>query len=446
MSDKHKLDNYINLEEAAEYLSIKPVTLRNWIKKANSDLPAHKIGKLWRFKRSELDAWINNKTITNKSEYEKHKSAADQRATCVDLFSGAGGLSRGFYDAGYNVVLGVEWDEAALKTFKANHGQAEGMNLDLFDHSNIDVIVDYLKKSNISLDVLVGGPPCQGFSIAGPRDLNDKRNSLYLAMVKLADRIKPQVVVLENVPGMLQTNNGIGAKRIVEDFEKIGYTMIPKLLYAPDYGVPQIRKRVFFVGTKKGLPEFEFPKPIIDKTHYVTCEDAISDLPALQTDGGEIIYGEEIQDYASQPMTEYQRLMRKNSKKVYNHIGSIPIAKTYKMLSMIPEGKNYKALPDEYRVLYKYHEALTRYHSKKPSLTINTGHRSHFHYKYNRIPTVRESARLQSFPDDFIFYGNKSQQYKQVGNAVPPMLGYVVAMKIKEYLRGFDNAKKNKND
>lgn len=129
-------------------------------------------------------------------------------------------------------------------------------------------------------------------------------------------------------------------------------------------------------------------------------------------------------------------MMRKNSKSVRNHIGSIPIEKTKKMISLVPEGKNTKHYPEEYRGMYKYHEALTRYNSKKPSLTINTGHRSHFHYKYNRIPTVRESARLQSFPDDFIFYGNKSQQYKQVGNAVPPMLGQVVAKKLLEYLRG----------
>ena len=104
----------------------------------------------------------------------------------LDLFSGAGGLSRGFYDAGYDVVLGVDFDEAALKTFKANHGGAEAMKLDLFDHGNIDVIIDFLEKKKIKLDVLVGGPPCQGFSVAGPRDMNDKRNTLYTAMVKLA--------------------------------------------------------------------------------------------------------------------------------------------------------------------------------------------------------------------------------------------------------------------
>ena len=358
-----------------------------------------------------------------------------KKFTCVDLFSGAGGLSRGFYDAGYDVVLGVDFDEAALKTFKENHGTAEAMKLDLFDHDNIDVIINYLKDRDIKLDVLVGGPPCQGFSIAGPRDMNDKRNSLYLAMVKLADRLKPQAVVLENVPGMLQTNGGIGAKRIIQDFKEIGYNMTPKLLYAPDYGIPQIRKRVFFVGLRDSDSIFELPEATVDKDHYVTCEQAIGDLPSLQTEDGEIIYGDEIQNYVSNPQSDYQKKMRKNSDKVYNHIGSIPIEKTKKMISLVPEGKNYKALPEEYQGIYKYHEALTRYHSKKPSNTINTGHRSHFHYKWNRIPTVRESARLQSFPDDFIFYGNKSQQYRQVGNAVPPMLGQVVANQLKQYLK-----------
>lgn len=358
--------------------------------------------------------------------------------TCIDLFSGAGGLSKGFLDAGFDVVLGVDFDDAALETFKKNHGSAEAMKLDLFDHKNIDVIADYLKKKNVKLDVLIGGPPCQGFSIAGPRDMNDKRNSLYLAMVKLAKQLQPQAVVLENVPGMIQTNKGIGAKRIVQDFAEIGYRMVPKLLYAPDYGIPQMRKRVFFVGLKDSDKEFVFPEPLIDKDHYCTCEDAISDLPSLQTQEGNIVYGDEIQPYDTEPQTEYQKRMRQNSKNVYNHIGSIPIEKTRKMISLVPEGKNYKALPEKYQGIYKYHEALTRYHSKKPSNTINTGHRSHFHYKWNRIPTVRESARLQSFPDDFIFYGNKSQQYRQVGNAVPPILGQVIATQLKSFLKGHE--------
>ena len=359
----------------------------------------------------------------------------EQRLTCLDLFCGAGGLSKGFLDAGYDVVLGVDWDDAALQTFQKNHGDAEAMKLDLYNHDNLDVIVEYLESKGItSLDVLVGGPPCQGFSYAGKMDINDKRNFLYLAMVKLTDRLKPKAVLLENVLAMIEANGGVGAKRVMEDFGKIGYQMIPKVLYAPDYGIPQMRRRVFFVGIKDSDKAFEFPLPTVDESHYVTCEQAISDLPSLQTEDGEIIRGSEEQEYMTPPTSDYQKVMRGDSKIVYNHLGSIPIEKTRKMIALVPEGKNYLALPDEYRGLYKYHEALTRYHSKRPSLTINTGHRSHFHYKWNRIPTVRESARLQSFPDDFIFYGNRSDQYKQVGNAVPPMLGRALAEQIKKYL------------
>ena len=225
------------------------------------------------------------------------------------------------------------------------------------------------------------------------------------------------------------SQNAYGKEKIFTDFEKLGYKMSVKVLYAPEYGVPQIRKRAFFVGLLNSKQEFEFPNPILSSDEFITCEDAIGDLPAL--DG---IYGEEVQEYECSPKTKYQAEMRKNSTKIYNNIGTIHSEKTVKMISLVPEGKNYKSLPEEYRGLYKYNEALTRYHSKKPSLTINTGHRSHFHYKYNRIPTVRESARLQSFPDDFVFYGNKSEQYKQVGNAVPPKLGFAIAEKLKKYL------------
>lgn len=349
--------------------------------------------------------------------------------TVIDLFSGAGGLSKGFLDAGYDVVLGIDFDDSALKTFEKNHGRAKALKLDLFNLENVQLIVKEFNKKYKVLDVLIGGPPCQGFSLAGKREEDDKRNTLYKAMVKLAEIMRPRAVVIENVPGMLTLYNGAGKEKIFTDFEKLGYKMSVKVLYAPEYGVPQIRKRAFFVGLLNSKQEFEFPNPILSSDEFITCEDAIGDLPAL--DG---IYGEEVQEYECSPKTKYQAEMRKNSTKIYNNIGTIHSEKTVKMISLVPEGKNYKSLPEEYRGLYKYNEALTRYHSKKPSLTINTGHRSHFHYKYNRIPTVRESARLQSFPDDFVFYGNKSEQYKQVGNAVPPKLGFAIAEKLKKYL------------
>ena len=359
----------------------------------------------------------------------------EHRLTCVDLFCGAGGFSRGFLDAGYDVVLGVDYDDAALETFQKNHGNTYDMKLDLFDASNIEKIVHYLEQTGIKdLDVLIGGPPCQGFSYAGKMKIDDKRNFLYRAMVELTARLKPRAVLLENVLALVESHGGIGAKRIINDFANIGYKMTCKVLFAPDYGVPQIRKRVFFVGLRDYPEEFIFPEATFTPENYITTEAAISDLPSLQDENGLIIRGTKEQEYMTEPVSEYQRTMRKDMKTVYNHIGSVPIDKTRQMIALVPEGKNYLSLPDEYRGMYKYHEALTRYHSKKPSLTINTGHRSHFHYKWNRIPTVRESARLQSFPDDFIFYGNQSEQFKQVGNAVPPLLGEAIANQLKKYL------------
>lgn len=350
----------------------------------------------------------------------------------VDLFCGAGGLSRGFMDASFDVVLGVDFDDDALKTFEKNHGNAKAMKLDLFDHNNISKIQEFLNENKIKLDVLIGGPPCQGFSLAGKREEEDKRNVLYSAMVKTAKLLKPRVVVLENVPGMLTLYNGLGKKRIFEDFSKLGYKMSVKVLYAPDYGVPQIRKRAVFVGILHGDIEFEYPLPMFSKEQYITCKEAISDLPSLIDDNDFALTT--IRDYMTIPTTPYQKEMRKKSLKVYNHYPPRHAKKTIDNIARIPDGGNYKDLPRDEASKFKYHESLHRYSSDKPSLTIDTGHRTHFHYEYNRIPTVRECARLQSFPDDFIFIGSKQHQYKQVGNAVPPLLGKAIAIKIKEFL------------
>lgn len=385
--------------------------------------------------RNCLDFGIKTKKY-NKS------NISDKTYNVVDLFSGAGGLSRGFMEAGFNIVLGVDFDDAALKTFKENHGHAEAMKLDLFNHENIKKIYDYLNQRNIELDVLVGGPPCQGFSVAGKREEFDKRNVLYSAMVKTAEKLKPKVVVLENVPGMLTLYNGIGAKRVKEDFEAIGYYVNePQILYAPEYGVPQIRKRVFFVMTLKEKIKgcFKYPSPKFTEERFVTCGEAIGNLPSLE--GVENYSLDQVFEYPTGIKNEYEKYVRKNSTLIYNHIPTKHTEETIRLISLVPEGKNYRALPPEElkKRTFKYHEALTRYDSKKPSRTIDTGHRTHFHYKWNRIPTVREVARLQSFTDDFIFYGNKQEQYKQVGNAVPPLLGKAIAINVKELLDNEQN-------
>lgn len=258
-------------------------------------------------------------------------------------------------------------------------------------------------------------------SLSGPRKFDDPRNKLYLSYIRLVDEIKPRAFVIENVPGLVSLFNGQIKDSIIEKFTAMGYKVKYQILCASDYGVPQNRKRVVFVGTREDV-EFEYPEKISEQ---VTCKMALSDLPPLEDE-----LGEDISDYATEPTNSYQKLMRERSKKVHNHVAAAHSEKVKKIISLVPDGCNYKSLPEEYRESRNFHVAWTRFASNKPAPTIDTGHRHHFHYQYNRVPTVRECARLQSFPDDFIFLGNKTQQFRQVGNAVPPLMAQAIAKQV----------------
>lgn len=350
-----------------------------------------------------------------------------KKLTAIDLFSGCGGFSFGFQQAGFHVVLGVDNTDIALKTFKYNHTNSKTLNLDLHKDSAIDEIVEEVK--NYQIDVIIAGPPCQGFSLTGTRNENDERNTLFNSVFKLAKRVNPKAIIIENVPGLLKLYGGKAKNEIIRLCDELGYTCNPKLLFAPDYGVPQIRKRVFFVALKKEYGMFEFPKPLLTEDKYITCSDAISDLPDLVEN-----YGNEIMDYDKIPTSNYQKKMRKNSNIIHNHVGSKHTDHVINVISQVPEGGNHKDLPPGVGDSRKFNEAWTRYHSNKPSKTIDTGHRNHFHYKWNRIPTVRENARLQSFPDEFVFLGSKTEQNRQVGNAVPPILGSILANELIKFI------------
>lgn len=348
-----------------------------------------------------------------------------KKINVLDLFCGAGGLSCGFERAGFNVVLGIDNDQKALETFEANHNGAKSICGDITSIGYGDI-----KKAigNQQIDVIIGGPPCQGFSLSGPRNFNDPRNKLYLSYIRLVEEIRPRAFVIENVPGLVGLFKGEVKDNIIECLAALGYDVKYKILCAADYGVPQSRKRVVFVGTKKGENEFFYPDAF---DHIVTCEMALSDLPAL-TD----TLGEEVQDYTTAPQNSYQKIMREKSQKVHNHIAATHSEKVQHIISLVPDGGNYKDLPEEFRSSRNFHVAWTRFASGKPAPTIDTGHRHHFHYKYNRVPTVRECARIQSFPDDFIFIGNKTQQFRQVGNAVPPLMAECIALQLKKALEG----------
>lgn len=206
----------------------------------------------------------------------------------------------------------------------------------------------------------------------------------------------------------------------------MGYRVTCRILCASDYGVPQSRKRVVFVGLKNGTEDFSYPIP---NEEVITCEMALSDLPPLVDE-----LGTDEQNYECNPTNEYQEIMRKHSKTIHNHIAAAHSEKVQHIISLVPDGGNYKDLPEEFRASRNFHVAWTRFNSQKPAPTIDTGHRHHFHYKYDRVPTVRECARLQSFPDDFTFLGNKTQQFRQVGNAVPPIMAQAIATQLRKYL------------
>lgn len=342
----------------------------------------------------------------------------------IDLFAGCGGLSKGFMDAGFDVIVGVDNDNAALETFKLNHNGAVALNADLSKQETFDEIKRIAGKRQI--DVIIAGPPCQGFSLTGPRNFDDKRNKLYLAVFEVVKQYKPKAFIIENVPGMATLYNGEIKAEILKRFKALGYNVECRILIAADYGVPQMRKRLIFMGIRKDLGEPCFPEPQFTPDNYRTCRDALSDLPGL-TD----TLGTEESEYTSAPKTEYQRIMRGKCKVLHNHTATNHTQMVKDTIALVPEGGNYKDLPQGVGESRKFHEAWTRYDGNKPSRTIDTGHRNHFHYEYNRVPTVRENARLQSFPDDFVFIGTRTQQYRQVGNAVPPLLGYHLGLAVK---------------
>lgn len=345
----------------------------------------------------------------------------------IDLFAGCGGLSKGFLDAGFNIIVGVDNDEAALNTFKLNHDGAVTLKADLSSQETFDKIKSII--GNRPLDVIIAGPPCQGFSLTGPRNFDDERNKLYLAVFKTVKQFNPKAFIIENVPGMATLYNGEIKEEILKRFKALNYNIDCRILVAADYGVPQMRKRLIFMGVRSDIGTPVFPDALFSPDNYRTCRDAISDLPALID-----TLGQEVSDYTSNAKTEFQCIMRKDSKKLYNHTATNHTQMVKDTIALVPEGGNYKDLPKGVGESRKFNEAWTRYDGNKPSRTIDTGHRNHFHYEYNRVPTVRENARLQSFPDNFIFTGTRTQQYRQVGNAVPPLLGYHLAISIKKII------------
>lgn len=340
----------------------------------------------------------------------------------ADLFAGVGGLSQGFVKAGCEIEFAVEFDTSIADSYKKNHPHTTVYNEDI---SKLDTAS--IKQKHPDVDIIIGGPPCQGFSQKGKRlSLDDPRNYLFQQFVRFVRDFSPEYFVIENVPNILTTSNGYFKDQIIREFETLGYGVNCGVLCAADFGVPQDRRRAVFIG-KKGGSTVPLPKPSGIRT---TIKEAIYDLPFIGSG-----QGEEVSVYSMPPISDYQKKLRGSCNVLYNHVATQHSALALKRLSLIPKGCGKEVLPQEHRTKSIYSGTWCRLLEDGIAATITTRFDTpssgrFTHPVLNRCLTVREAARIQSFSDDFVFYGNKMSQMKQVGNAVPPLLAYAIALQI----------------
>lgn len=357
--------------------------------------------------------------------------------TAIDLFCGAGGLSEGFRQAGFRVLVGQDFDHAAGATFAATHPEARFIPGPIQEVSASCLLRSTgLKRGE--LDVLIGGPPCQGYSVYNhQRGQSDPRAGLFREYLRIVEGLRPRWLVMENVTGITSISGGAIVRQIETGMGKLGYRVKMKVLKAEEFGVPQERRRIFFIATRTPNPIF-FPKPTHGEglADFVTIWDAISDLPPVMNGGKPQSLA-----YASRPKSEYQKLLRGNVKFVTNHEAPQLARINEERMKYIPPGGSWRDIP--YALLpegmrrAKRSDHTKRYGRPRETdlaCTILTKCDVHWgayiHPTQNRAITVREAARLQSFPDPFVFQGSKTDQYKQVGNAVPPLLGHHVAQAV----------------
>jgi DNA (cytosine-5)-methyltransferase 1 len=346
----------------------------------------------------------------------------------LDFFCGIGGLAIGMERAGFDAIGGIDIWEKAKRTFEHNLG-LDCMLADLKEIS-ADDIKSHFGIEDGDVDLIVGGPPCQGFSTVGKRDLDDPRNQLWRHYRDLVGELRPYYVLIENVEGMVVDNNGQVRDRVIEAFNEIGYQMKARVLTAADYGVPQLRKRVFFLGWIDGIIEPRYPVPTHDKAEYVSVEEAIFDLPELGP-------GEKAEVYTVGPQTSYQEQYRGDAVRLHNHEAANHTKKLVERISHVPDGGNRTSIPDDLQPKSGFHNSYSRLASWKPSVAVTSNMRKPSsarctHPKQDRGLTVREGLRLQTFDDDFIVLGSRTSQYELVGNAVPPLLAERVGEKIIE--------------
>lgn len=358
-----------------------------------------------------------------KGKPKVYKSDLDKNNlyTVVDLFCGAGGASTGFINAGFNVVLGIDYFKPAITTYMANHPNSSTILGDI-KQVTPEMVQDAIDGFNVK--VLIGGVPCQGFSLNNrKRHADDPRNELFYEFVRFIKILKPDFLMLENVSGMRSMKNGDVVKTIEEEILKAGkeigkdYSIDHKMLNAADYGVPQLRNRLIFLGSSSDY-DLKFPAAKFNKSIYRNVKDAIGDLPSLKPN-------EEKNIYAKEPFSDFQVLMRKNNgDKIYNNKSPNHPKKTIERIQNTRPGDP----------MYPRYKQRIRLDWNEPSPTqVCGGIRPQFQFGHpedNRGLTIRERARIQSFPDDYKFYGGIVQERVQTGNAVPPLLAQSIAESI----------------
>lgn len=362
--------------------------------------------------------------------------------TVVDLFSGCGGMSWGLHKSGFRVLAGIDLWPRALQTFQVNHPGALAINGDI-SALRPEAVMRDIGLLPGELDCLVGGPPCQGFSKNVPaayRFLEDPRNLLFRHYLSFVEVLQPKTVVMENVAEIYKAYSGAVREEILGTLETLGYKTAVKVIFAPDYGVPQRRSRCIFFASRTAVTP-KFPQAIFgpQESHtlfetirkYRSAWSAISDLPALEN--GE---GYEPMQYDKPPENDYQVEMRRDSQVLYDHITRRLNEKQMSRMSSLGPGEGLKELPPQLRPRSGYSGAYGRldFGMVAPTLTrwvFHPGSGRYGHPRDVRLITIREAARLQSFSDDFRFTGTYIEKAHQVGNAVPPLLMQVLASAIK---------------